>query len=96
MEGRIVRQINLSKAVVSAYLGASEDIYYTLSELIGAVDYEKATQINAPPVSLVDAIPYEIGDDVYEELEAKFDNLDDLSAVAEVLLWSNFFMGATL
>lgn len=91
-----MKQISISKAVIEAYKGTSVDISYALSELIGMVSYNKSTQISIPPVRIVDAVPYEIGDDVYEALEDKFDSLEDISSIAEVLLWNNYFMGVKL
>ena len=38
----------------------------------------------------------QIDDTVYRELEEKFDGIESFGAIAEILLWSNYFMGATL
>lgn len=91
-----MKTIKLSKTLVAAYKNASVDISYALSELIGAVSYDHATQIYSIPMESVDPVSCDIDDSAFEDIADKFDSLEDISSVAEILLWGNFFMGAQL
>lgn len=91
-----MKAINLSKEIIAAYKNASVDISYALAELMGAVSYDKATQITYTPMEGPNPISYDIDDSAFEALNDKFDSLEDVSSVAEILLWGNYFMGARL
>jgi len=91
-----MKTIKLSPLVVSAYKETRTDISYALSELLGAVSYANCTKIMENPMIQNRVIEYEISDDVYEELQDKFDSLENYDVVAEMLLWANYIMGSRI
>lgn len=91
-----MKSIHLSKTVIAAYREAKVNVSYALSELLGTVDYDYSSKLNYVPVFQQDTVEVQIDDTVYRELEEKFDGIESFGAIAEILLWSNYFMGATL
>ena len=88
--------IKLNASVVSAYNNIKVDISYALSELLGYVDYDYSQIITSGPMTQTDTVVCQISDQVYEELADKFDNASSIDAVAEIMLWANFFTGGHL
>ena len=89
-------KLKLSKILVDAYAKENLDISYALSELVGYVDYDKSTQMSRLPITQKNVVEVCISDDVYEELQDKFDNLEQYDETAEILLWSCYFTGGRL
>lgn len=91
-----MKTIKLSSSVVYAYRNIKVDISYALSELLGYVDYDCSQSITSGPMAQVDAVDCQINDQTYEELADKFDSASSIDAVAEIMLWANFFTGGRL
>ncbi|MBQ6839347.1 MAG: hypothetical protein IJO45_01475 [Oscillospiraceae bacterium] len=91
-----MKTIMLSKDLIDAYKNSKKDISYALSELLGYVDYNNSRQITCPPIIQRDSIAFLIDDAVFSELQDKFDDLNSYGEVAELLLWSNYFLGGSL
>ncbi len=91
-----MKPIKLSHAVIAAYHEAKINVSYALSELLGAVDYDYSSRLTCLPVLQKDTVDVQIDDSVYAELKEKFDGVESFGEVAEMLLWSNYFMGASL
>lgn len=88
--------IKLSTTIIETYKNAHVDISYALSELVGAVAYDCSSKIARLPIKQDNTVDYPIEDHVYEELQDKFDGLVGIDPMAEILLWSNYCMGAKL
>lgn len=91
-----MKTIRLSSSVVQAYKDIKVDISYALSELAGAVDYDYVGRLISAPMAQIDPMDYEINDEAYEALADVFDGMPSLNEAAEIMLWSNYFVGGHL
>ncbi len=91
-----MKTIMLSKDLIDTYKNSKLDISYVLSELLGYIDYQCSGQISCAPIIQRDAVSHQIDDVVFEELQEKFEDLNTYGEVAELLLWSNYFLGGKL
>ena len=88
--------IRLSKQLINVYRDKKVNISYAICELLGTMDYGCCTRINVAPMEQRDSIDYPLDSVAYDALKEKFDHLDSYSEVAEILLWTNYWMGANL
>ena len=91
-----MQTIQLSRELVHAYREAKLDLSYTLSELLGYLDYRRCSRISRAPMAQRDPVEVPVDDAVYRQLEELFDGLSSRGGAAEILLWANFFQGGTL
>lgn len=91
-----MKTIRLSRNLIDTYKAAKVNISYAICELLGYADYDCCTKICAAPIQQQDTIDYPLDEAAYDALREKFDCLDSYGEVAEILLWSNYWMGARL
>lgn len=91
-----MKTVKLSTQVIQAYKGIKVDISYALSELVGAVDYGCVERLTSAPMEQIDPVECAVSDEVYEALTDVFDGLPTIDAVAEIMLWANYFVGGHL
>lgn len=91
-----MKVIKLSPQLLKAYKGINVDISYALTELVGAVDYDIVGTLTTLPMSQIDPIEVEVSDESYEALTDVFDGMQSIDSVAEIMLWTNLFMGGSL
>lgn len=91
-----MQTIKLSGELVNAYKESKMNISYVISELLGSADYDRCSSIVCAPMQHSDTVDYPIDSAAYSALMEKFDGLEDYGAVSEILLWSNYWLGANL
>lgn len=86
--------IRISKELAVLYKSWNHDPVYVLSELCGHADLRNCQQISSIPSLSGTKVELDVGEDVYQQLVGYFGK--GVDSAAEILLWSNFFLGQQL
>lgn len=92
-----MKTIQISRQICQLYWKEKHDLDYILSELLGMTDYKRCTLLPPLPVRFTDEMEeVSISNETFEALSQEFRGQPDPAPAAEILLWSNYFMGADL
>lgn len=92
-----MKTIQISKQICQLYRQEKHNLEYILSELLGMTDYKRCASLSPLPVSFTGEMEeVSISDKTFERLSQEFRGQPDPAPAAEILLWSNYFMGADL
>ena len=91
-----MRSIEISADIARRYQQEQKDISYVLSELLQVSGGNTAEIRSIPMTRTGETVSVEITDKVHNDLTLSFPVLNDVSMAAEILLWSQCFMGLEL
>ncbi|SDB69820.1 hypothetical protein [Butyrivibrio sp. INlla16] len=90
-----MKNIKISSVCYEQVQGRNVDHF--LNEILGFIDYKKASAISVfPRIHDVEKKEVVISDDTYEEIRNNFNQMEIIDDVVETLIWAYWFIGSNL